>query len=468
MGVLLAWRRLADSQVARFLNDADPRVVLEAARAIHDVPIAGAMPALAALPIASSAPLPLVRRVQSAALRLGRPEHAVALAEAAGRSDLPGVVQVQALELLGQWARPSGRDPVLGLWRPIPARSAEPAVAALRPRLTGLLSASSEAVRSAAALAAAALGIQEAAAPLAGMATDRDQTDRTRAAALKALDQLGDPRRVDAARRAAALPGSRTRIQAIQVLAKADPDAAIPIAQDRLERGSTAERQATIAVLAGMRSDPARRALLHWLDRLIAGTVPPEIQLDLVEAAAAHTEPELRRKLQQYEASKPKDDPLATYREVLAGGNAQRGRSLFTDKTEIACLRCHKARTRMGEIPGGEVGPELSGIGARQNRTYLLESIVSPDKQIAQGFESVVLATSDGKVVTGVLRGEDDKEVRLVTAEGHPLSVPKDTIEDRKRGPSAMPADLVQKLSRTELRDLIEFLASLRTPARTP
>ena len=55
-----------------------------------------------------------------------------------------------------------------------------------------------------------------------------------------------------------------------------------------------------------------------------------------------------------------------------------------------------------------------------------------------------------------------------MTAEGKPVAVPKDTIEERKRGPSAMPADLVKKLSRTELRDLIEFLASLKTPAKTP
>ena len=210
-----------------------------------------------------------------------------------------------------------------------------------------------------------------------------------------------------------------------------------------------------------VRGDQVRR-----LDQLVAGKVPPEIQLDLIEAAAARPEPEIRKKLQQYESSKPKGDPLAPYREVLSGGNALRGRSIFTDKTATECLRCHKARTWNGEIPGGEVGPELSGIGARQNRTYLLESIVDPNKQIAQGFESVVLATSDGKVITGVLRGEDDKEVRLITAEGQPVTVAKGSIEERKRGPSAMPADLVQKLSKTELRDLVEFLASLRTPPR--
>ena len=34
-----------------------------------------------------------------------------------------------------------------------------------------------------------------------------------------------------------------------------------------------------------------------------------------------------------------------------------------------------------------------------------------------------------------MLRGEDDKEVRLITAEGKPIVVPKDSIEERKRGP---------------------------------
>ena len=65
----------------------------------------------------------------------------------------------------------------------------------------------------------------------------------------------------------------------------------------------------------------------------------------------------------------------------------------------------------------------------------LLESIVAPHKQIAQGFESVVLATSDGKVHTGVFRGEDDKEVRLMTALGKPLAVSKDTIEEPQAQP---------------------------------
>jgi quinoprotein glucose dehydrogenase len=202
---------------------------------------------------------------------------------------------------------------------------------------------------------------------------------------------------------------------------------------------------------------------LPWLDRLNAGQVPPEIQLDLIEAAAHRPSREVHAKLDKYEASKPKNDPLSPYRETLVGGNAGRGRQVFLAKAEVSCLRCHKYTMFGGLSVGGEVGPDLTGIGGRQNREYLLESIVNPDQKIAQGFESVVLATSDGKVVMGVLRGEDGKEIRLMTAEGQPITVPKSEIEDRKRGPSAMPADLVTKLTKTEIRDLIEFLARLKS-----
>jgi cytochrome c1 len=54
--------------------------------------------------------------------------------------------------------------------------------------------------------------------------------------------------------------------------------------------------------------------------------------------------------------------------------------------------------------------------------------------------------------------------VRLVTAEGQALSIPEAEIEEQSRGASAMPADLHQKLSEPELRDLIAYLASLREP----
>ena len=104
----------------------------------------------------------------------------------------------------------------------------------------------------------------------------------------------------------------------------------------------------------------------------------------------------------------------------------------------------------------------MTGIGAKFKRDYLLESIVDPNKQIAKGYESVLITLKSGKQLSGVLKSEDDKEVRIMTAEGQLINIPKADIDERSRGPSAMPSDLVQKMSRTEVRDLVEFLAGLK------
>src|SRR5262249_27767128 len=143
--------------------------------------------------------------------------------------------------------------------------------------------------------------------------------------------------------------------------------------------------------------------------------------------------------------------------DALVGGDAAKGRDIFLNKSEVSCVRCH----RLNGV-GSDVGPELAGIGGKQTREYLLESIVLPDKQIAKGFDTLVLELTNGKTVTGVLKSEDEKEVKLITAEGQPIVVAKAQIEERRRGKSAMPEDLVQKLTKRELRDLVEFLAGLK------
>jgi len=177
----------------------------------------------------------------------------------------------------------------------------------------------------------------------------------------------------------------------------------------------------------------------------------------LLDAAAKRKAPEVQDRLARYERERPKDGPIADHHAELEGGDADRGRKLFLDNAAVYCVRCHKVK---GE--GGEVGPDLTGIATKQPRSYLLESIVAPNQSIAQGFESVVVAKSDGTVVTGVLKSEDDNALRLMTAEAQLIEIPKADIEERKRGASAMPDDLSKKLTRAELRDLVEYLATLK------
>jgi quinoprotein glucose dehydrogenase len=87
---------------------------------------------------------------------------------------------------------------------------------------------------------------------------------------------------------------------------------------------------------------------------------------------------------------------------------------------------------------------------------------VLPSKAIAKGFDTAVIATDDGKVLNGIVKHEDDKELRLMTPEGKLLTIPKETIEQRTVGKSAMPEDLTKHVTKLELRDLVEFLASLK------
>ncbi len=152
-----------------------------------------------------------------------------------------------------------------------------------------------------------------------------------------------------------------------------------------------------------------------------------------------------------------KDDPLAAYRIALFGGNAQEGRRFFFEQAEAGCLRCHKVD---GE--GGEVGPDLTGIGARQGREYILESILFPNRQIAAGFESLVVALNNGTTYTGILKSENNTELVLNSPEDGLLTIKKTEIKSRNRGTSAMPEGLEGILSKHDLRDLVEFLACLK------
>ena len=455
LAALLAYRRLGRSEVVAFLDDRDNRLVLEAARAIHDQPIADGLPALAALMGRKDLPRPIWRRVVAANARLGGSDGSKALAAIAARKDVPDSIRVEAVDALRTWAKPSGRDPVLGLWRPIESRPALDAAVALKPVLDGLLKDSSPTVQKAATRAAGALADKADADALRKVLADANSPTDVRVEVLRALEQLGDAQLVELARSAVDSPEAGLRAEAVRVLAKARPKEAVPALEHALEATAISERQAALATLGDLDDPAADVVLARWLDRLAAGEVAPEVQLDLLEAAARRNSAEVKDRLGRIEAGRSKDDPVAAYRESLAGGDPDRGRRIFFEKAEVQCVRCHKVGGQ-----GGEVGPDLSGVGGKQPREYILESIVAPDRKIAEGFETLVVATADGQVLAGILKSEAGDALKLMTPEGKLVTIAKDDVDERKRGASAMPADLIKSLSRSEVRDLVAYLAN--------
>lgn len=456
LALVLMLRRRMDPEVARFLSDPDQTIVLEAAGAVSESEdMAEAVPKLAALSGRQGLSEALMRRVLWANAELGNETGARALVELATRRDVPESARREALRLLAAWAKPSPRHPITGVWRYASERPAAPAAEALARKVDELLGRGPEAVRRESARAVAALGVRTASPALARLVESNEVFASTRVEALKALGSLGTPELSTVLPNALKGSNGELRMEALRLLSRLRPTDAIEPLKDILARGAIRERQAALGILGDMKDPAADRLLGEQVERLTRGETPAEARLDVLEAASKRVDESVKAKLAAYESTRSKSDPLAAYREALVGGDAARGRKIFREKQEVQCLRCHKV-----EGNGGEVGPDLAGIAKKQPREYLLESIVTPNAKIAEGFESVVLGLSEGQVVAGVLRSEDANSIRIITAEGKPLTIAKSEVEERKRGASAMPEDLTKSLSRFEIRDLIEFLAS--------
>ncbi|MCA9267024.1 MAG: c-type cytochrome, partial [Planctomycetales bacterium] len=250
----------------------------------------------------------------------------------------------------------------------------------------------------------------------------------------------------------------KVRIAARNILAERFPAGSLDVLLKGLAAGELAEQQAAVASLVTLADKRADDALVAQLDALLAGKTPAGLHLDLLEAAAAKSDERFRQWLEQFNAQRPAGDPLAPFRECLDGGDAQRGEEIVWGRSEASCRRCHKVGER-----GGEVGPNLTLVGKEKTREYLLESIIVPSAKIAKGFESATLILDSGKVETGIVKSETDDEVLLVKPDGEVVPVAKASIEERAPAQSAMP-ELAPHLSKRELRDIVEYLSSLKTP----
>ncbi len=118
------------------------------------------------------------------------------------------------------------------------------------------------------------------------------------------------------------------------------------------------------------------------------------------------------------------------------------------------CQQCH---TLFGV--GGQVGPDLTGSN-RADLDYLLSNVLDPSALIGKDYQAHVVATADGRVLTGIIRAEDKDSITLVTA-NETLTIPKSEIEERRTSEqSMMPEDLWKALSEFEIRSLVSYLAS--------
>ena len=146
-------------------------------------------------------------------------------------------------------------------------------------------------------------------------------------------------------------------------------------------------------------------------------------------------------------------------REIVESiGNVERGRNVFQQQDGASCAKCHS-------LEAGEeiVGPNLATIASKYGKEGMLHAILHPSEGIAPEYASWILDTTSNGLLTGVLVEDTADRVIVRTEAADEIQLaPSDILERRQSNLSIMPEDLVNAMSKQELIDLLEFLATLQ------
>lgn len=296
--------------------------------------------------------------------------------------------------------------------------------------------------------------------------------------------------RQDAAKKAIeALRDSSTKadakIQIVQILGEVDQPSAVPVMLDILKAADNDKlRAAILTTLARYSAPEVGSAILalvstftgdlreiafttlasrpNWARQLVGAVASEHVAASdvsdsVVRRMLLHQDSELTREVKRLWGDVKEITSLGVqkaierYRATLreSGGTPYAGYQVFQKN----CAKCHLL---FGE--GGAVGPDLTSY-KRDDLDNLLLAIVHPSAEIREGFETQLVYTADGRVLSGFIADQDKHVVVLKTAEGQSISIERDDIDEMRRGPkSVMPDGLLDPLTDQQIRDLFAYL----------
>jgi putative heme-binding domain-containing protein len=210
-------------------------------------------------------------------------------------------------------------------------------------------------------------------------------------------------------------------------------------------------RRAAISVML-RRSDWALSLLQSVQDGKIARTdIPPEYWTQLRQHPNRRVAGRASR-LAQESATVSADRaevvakmlPLAKQK-----GDAERGKEVY----ELNCSICHKFNGA-----GGVVGPELTGIAARDRSDILLE-ILDPNRSVEANYRLWNVTTKDGNTYSGRLEAETQTTVEILDVAAQKHVIQRKDIQSLSASPmSIMPVGF-EALPEEDLKGLLEYLA---------
>ena len=143
-------------------------------------------------------------------------------------------------------------------------------------------------------------------------------------------------------------------------------------------------------------------------------------------------------------------DVVDRYQAALTtDGDSDRGKLVFKKN----CSACHRL-----EDVGTAVGAELKGIRQRGLPSVLL-NILDPNREVKPKFLSYVVATTDGRVLAGMISAETANSITLMRVDGTTNAVLRIDIEEMSStGLSFMPEGLEKTVSVQDMADLLSYL----------
>jgi len=137
-------------------------------------------------------------------------------------------------------------------------------------------------------------------------------------------------------------------------------------------------------------------------------------------------------------------------------GDVAEGKRLFTSQ---GCIACHAV-----DPAAVQKGPFLGSAGSKFSRDYLIESILDPNAVVAQGFQTTLLTTADGKTHMGFIVNEADGLIDIRNIAGQSTQLKRGDVKSEQTLPqSMMPPGLGGPLTLEQFNSLIDYLGSLQS-----
>ena len=458
-------RQQAAFQLADFLNDESLQVKSDAVRAIYDEATPETFEQhpellrhLARL-LDSEQPDAVNVRAIAANRRLGDQKAASRIVEVLDSPQVSSATQTQALCALQSWTDPSMLDSVDGRYFPMRRGSETALQKAIGPEIWKLAGSDDDKI------SRLAIEVLKSIPPSAAeqrrvlqTVLDETQSSSVRIGWLSWLETVDSDQFATIGAKLLASESPAVRASAAVKLRRASlagESVDAYLLRSLRESSDPKELQRVIELAPTL---PAKIEIVnHLLDRWDAGEMLSEVHLEVLEVAeeCAKLDSSIDQWLKEYRKGLDMKDVLARYSVALHGGDPQVGRQLFRLNSEMQCAKCHALKAA-----DSQVGPSLEGIGKRQDREYLLQSIIEPSAKIVRGYGTVNILLVNGNSVQGVVTQESEKELTIRLPDGSHQTISRQEVEAQSTPSSTMP-EFKDKLTLRQIRDLVAFLKTL-------